>query len=101
MTQTTLTKERFIELCVNKVSDHFQEDFAHEGSLGGIDFQVMLMVAELNNQLKDQGKSFYKWKNSGRISKDFTRLRDEIRTMTNKVIDKCVEINSEIESVYA
>ena len=101
MTQSRLTKEKFIDLCADKVLDQFIDDFSEDYLMGGCTLQIMCLIAEFNNQLKDQGRPYYKWTNNGRISNNFQRLRDEIYYMSNSVVRKCGVINKQMEDCYA
>ena len=80
MTQSRLTKEKFIDLCADKVLDQFIDDFSDDYLMGGCTLQIMCLIAEFNNQLKDQ---------------------DEIYYMSNSVVRKCGVINKQMEDCYA
>ena len=86
MTQITphLPRHEFVRLCIDEVLTRFADDFA----LGaGYAYDVMLLVAETNDQLRSTGQPFYRW---ARTSLN-DRHRELVR-VTDQVMDACAEI---------
>ena len=82
-----LPRQDFLRLCIDEVLTRFEDDFF----LGaGYAYDVMLLVAETNNQLRSMGQPFYRW--------GCTSLSDrhsELVRLTDQVMDACTKILTE------
>lgn len=79
-----LPRQEFLRICTDEVLTRFAEDFC----LGsGYAYDVMLLIAETNEQLRSMGRPFYRWG----VSSLSDRHRELVR-VTDQVIDACAEI---------
>lgn len=80
-----LPRQEFLRICIDEVLTRFAEDFC----LGsGYAYDVMVLIAETNDQLRSMGLPFYRWG----VSSLSDRHRELVR-LTDQVIDACNDIN--------
>ena len=80
-----LPRQEFLRICIDEVLTRFGEDFCW-GS--GYAYDVMVLIAETNDQLRSMGLPFYRW--------GVTSLSDrhrELVQLTDQVINACNDIN--------
>lgn len=79
-----LPRQEFLRICIDEVLTRFAEDFC----LGsGYAYDVMVLIAETNDQLRSMGLPFYRWG----VSSLSDRHRELVR-LTDQVIDACIDI---------
>ena len=79
-----LPRHKFVRLCVDEVLTRFADDFAMGA---GYAYDVMLLVADINDHLRLTGQPFYRW---GRTSLDARHL--ELVRVTDQVMNACSDI---------
>ena len=80
-----LPRQEFVRICIDEVLTRFEEDFC-AGS--GYAYDVMLLIAETNDQLRSLGLPFYRWS----VSSLSDRHRELVQ-LTDQVLDACTSID--------